>query len=456
MSRKLFVFSAFAAAFALSACGGGGGGGYAADDGTGTTPPPPVTPPPQRATVAGPLDAVQSPVSTTVFGGLEDAAAGTPLEGVLICADYAITRDTLDIVDRLAIALQTGAANPANGPAAISAGAATMSSSVTQLANDLQGLVNALAGTGGCGAISGQPFGGAAGTNPLAGTPLAPLGDALAPVLGQVGGKSDATPASVAARAGQLNDAFQSGLLQIPSDARNAPVLGAIFSTLSVALNDLDATLNVATTFNRVQTGDRVSTLVDHLLVNVLTEVIPVTTLEAESGQGPIVSSQIITQVHSLSGALETGMAQVATPLYGTLSGQLSPLLNAIDDDVLAPILGAVSSALSGAGTDGDLFAGTPLAAFGDVLATVADGATGGVAGGTTGTPLDLILEPILDAVIAGGIGDCPVGGTPLAGLCTLADSLLDAIALDPAADPATLLTDIVDDLLGGILGLLG
>jgi hypothetical protein len=244
----------------------------------------------------------------------------------------------------------------------------------------------------------------------------------------------------------------------VPAEARSAPVLGAVLDTLSTALDDLEVTTAVMGSYNGAQTADRLATLVDHLLVNVLTQVVPLTTIEDESGQGPIVSGQIITGVHTLTAALESGLASPLTSLFSVLSGQMSSLSNPIDSDVLAPILAAISGALDGGAIDGNLFAGTPLAVLGDLLTTVSGGVLGGLPGGATGTPLDLILQPILDAVNGGGIGACPLGGTPLAGLCTVVDSLLDALTASPGADPQDVLTDVIDSVLDllGLGGLLG
>jgi len=428
---KFFGLTALAAAtLALGACSAGGGsddtpGGN--NDGGGNTTA-------ERYAVEGPLDPVQSQLSTGVFDALAGPLAGTPLAPVLTCADFIVTGDIVDILDTLAVAAQTGTTDPAAGQAAFTGAADSLNSSGTQLAADLQGLLTALAGSGSCGA-DGAPSTPPTGDNPLAGTPLAPLGAALAPVLAQLagagggggGGGDDANLTSVANLYSALNDAFQSGYSQLPAEAVDSPVVGALLQTLSTALNDLDATTTVLGSYNGPATATAVSTTLDHLLVNVLTKVVPVTTLEDQSGQGPVLSGPITDGVHQLTTALDGALGQVTTPVEDALAGPLAALLDPIENQVLAPLLGPIADAISGGGTAPDgtnPFEGTPLAPLGDVLGQITGALSGGGGtGGTTGTPLDVILDPIVDAISAGG-GSCPVADTPLAPLCTLLGAL--------------------------------
>ena len=76
----------------LTACGGGGGGGGSSSGG--------IEPAVYQG-VAGPLDAVQEPLSTQVLSPLGDAAAGTPLEGAVSCVDQVVVQDTIDVLDSI-------------------------------------------------------------------------------------------------------------------------------------------------------------------------------------------------------------------------------------------------------------------------------------------------------------------------------------------------------------------
>src|SRR5204863_107517 len=105
------------------------------------------------------------------------------------------------------------------------------------LALDLQGLLNALAGSGGCGS-NGQPIGALAGTNPLAATPLAPLGTELASVLFAIrsahpgSGGTVLTLGQLSTLTGQLSDQFNTGSATGPTGTPLDSALGALSTLL--------------------------------------------------------------------------------------------------------------------------------------------------------------------------------------------------------------------------------
>lgn len=408
MTRKLFL-SAITATFALTACGGGGGSDITGGGGGAA----------MAYRVAGPLDAVQQPVSDQVFAQLIGATNGTPLSPVLVCANDAVTFDALDIADALAVALQTAAAT--QNPAALTGAADSASKSVNQLASDLQGLVNALSGSGGCGS-NGQPSGSQIGTNPLAGTPLAPIGAALEPVLAQIksagigGGSTPSLSLSqVASLIAQLNGAFQSGVAQIPAPAANAPVVGAVLQTIKQALADLSVTANAASGGSSAATKTAMQNLLDRALVNVLTQIVPLAMVETQAGKPGLLTTPISNGAAQVSQTLATGLGTVTDAvLKANLGSGTGALINPLDSDVLDTLLAQITSALNGVGGGGiPATTGTPL----DPAINALTHLLGPVGG--PGNPVTSLLSQIL-GVVQGGAGTCPLAGTPLAVLCSV------------------------------------
>lgn len=414
MKNKLPLTALVAAVLALTGCGSSGG-----DSGQ-------TTPYTSRSYVAGPLDAAQTPLSTQVFAPLTSATAGTPLSGVVTCGNQIVTFDVLDIVDSVAVGLQAAAAT--QNPAAITGIAPSLQSQVTQLAGDLNTLLTALAGGAGCSAtnfsaIGGLPSGGGglpsglpsgAGLpagNPLAGTPLAPLGDALLPVLAQIqaagggGGSSgnDVQLTTLATTVRLLATTLNGALLQIPAEARTAPIVGGVLLTVSTALNDVSNLLNVALAYQGPATQAALQTALQHTLSNVLTQVVPVIFLEAQAGQPGVFSNQINAAVATASQQLAGGLGMVTTPVLETgLRDALAPALNPIENQVLPAILGPINSALAG---------------------SAGAGAAGGVS--QSGLPPELMsavgqVANVLFTLGGGAAMPCPLAGTPLSAACAL------------------------------------
>lgn len=398
MIHKSPIAAIVGAGLLLSACGGGGGG---------STPQP--TPPPTGADtdyivvarVAGPLDTVQSQVSNGVFGPLAEAAAGTPLEGLIRCADETVTYNVLDLGDTVLAQLQatllSGGGTPLNpDPAALTASLGSLAANLTQLLESLGGFGE------GCTADVFALDRMASGGNPLEGTPLAPLGAALAPVLGQIAtvvNNSDKTGqdlqlTTVAAAISQLNLALQSGLAQVPAEAYEAPVAGAALTTLSSALDDTTALLEAVLAYDGAATGTGVQVLLENTLVNLLTGVVPVRDFEELAGQPGLISGQVEAGAAQLAALLGQTVGTVTTPvLANTLGGALSPLLDPIENDLLPALLGPLSDALAGVGSGGG---SNPLAPVLGIVQTVIGTLVGGIGGG------------------GGSGGDCPFAGLPL------------------------------------------
>ena len=434
----------------LTACGGGGGGGGSSSGGS---------EPAAYQGVAGPLDAVQEPLSTQVLSPLGDAAAGTPLEGAVSCVDQVVVQDTIDVLDSI-----LGAVDPTsmNDPQmAFMAAAANIQAAVNELLADLPALLTSLAGQGDC---SGTGSGGgiADGNNPLAGTPLAPLGDALAPLFaagsgfgGGFGGEGgqDLDLTSLQALTSQLAAAFNDGLSNLPAEVADAPVMGGLLTTLQSTFNDLNSTVAALDSGDGVATANAIAGTLDNLLSNLLVNVVPVGFIEEQAGQGGVFSNQIEGGIAAITEQLGGGLGMVLDPafegLFGSATEQLIGGLNLLLTPIGEAITGGLSSGGGGAGPTG-----TPLdallAPLEGVAAALSGGFGGGGEGGLTGTPLDLILDPLASLLQGGGgEGSCPLSDTPLSSLCDLVTEFESQVASGGGGDLLGTLTGVIESVLG-------
>lgn len=396
MLKKILLASAVSGAFLLTACGGSSGG---SDPATPEPTPPPTTQNGdgviQVKDVAGPLDNVQNQLSTAVFGQLGSAVAGTPLEGVIQCADAVVTYSTLDIADSVLAQLQTslvtgGGTTMRPDPAVLADSLGSLAVNLTQL---LQGLGDA---GGGCLANSLTLDDINFTTNPLAGTPLEPLGTQLGPVLTRIatvldaydGREDDLQLVQISTLVSQLNAAMQTALQQIPADAYEAPVVGGVLSTVSTALNDTNALLGAVFVYNAQGTRTGLETLLNNTLVNTLTNVLPVHMIEQQAGQPGVISGPIEAGVAALASNVALAIGTVSTPaLEDLLDGVLAPVLDPIENDLLPTILDPLTALIGGGlgGQTPDLgnpLAGTPLAPVIDAISSVVGGLLSGIGGG--------------------------------------------------------------------------
>lgn len=352
--------------------------------------------------VAGPLDTVQTTLSNSVLSQLETASAGTPLQGLLVCTDDVVNQNTLDVVDTILNALQNPA-SAASAPPQIQA-------LLLEMANNLGGLLNSLAGKGGCGSAAGSSSSSGGGgsvpvTNPLAGTPLAPLGDALLPILQKIqlqlgaGSSGGNGLADLATLVDELNAAFQTGLAQVPASAFSQPVVGGVLTTLKVTVGNLASVVDALSTSNSAAFQSATQALLDNLLVNVLTQIIPTSFIETQAGKPGSITGPIDTAAATFAATVATALTQGEQQLLAALnSSQLAPVVNPVLNTLLPAILGPITKALAGA-----------------------SGSSSG--GGVTGTPLDALLGPLTTVLtgILGGTGTtCVFANTPLSALCKL------------------------------------
>jgi len=332
------------ATISLAACGGGGGSSSEGSS-PGTTPT--VAP----AAVPGPLDTAQNAVSTQVFAPLVEATAGTPLQSVLACGNSIVTRNTLDIGDALANALASPSTLASTAPAAAQG-------AVTALVGNLSGLLGSLTGQITC-------LGGSSGdiavptTNPLAGTPLEPLGNALLPVLTSAaqqltaagnGTAPQLSATQLATIVGQLNDAFASALGQLPPEALTAPVVGGSLVTIGNSLANLDMLTTLASTGGSpTALAAAFQTLAQSSLSDLLTLVLPAGALQDAAGTGaPDVVGMIQTAVATLTGSLGTDptTALPANPLTNTDFTALTDLVNQLSTLLPTGLTGSTGTPL--------------------------------------------------------------------------------------------------------------
>ncbi len=439
-SNKTLLAVGFGASLALTGCGGGSGGGGSKAGG--------ATPAEQPVTsgyseVDGPLDAVQQPLSEQVITQLAGAAAGTPLEGAINCVGGFIVTDVLDILDSILVQVDPAAlADPA---ALLTDSESGLQASVTELATDLPAALASLTGASCTGGSAGE-----SGSNPLAGTPLAPLGDALAPVIAAANGGGSGEAPSAAALMQQLSTAFSEGLASViaqdPSgQVVDAPVLGGMLVTLNEAFSNLATTTAALESMDSDATSAAVTSTLSNVLNNLLLEVAPIAFIEEQADQGPIVSSQVETAVAALT-------ALLGGDLSGLTEGDFTELFGAGSEELLAPLSGtplaglqsAITEALAGGGDSGTT--GTPLDAVLDQLAPIQEALSAQGGDGLTGTPLDILLGPVASAMAGGGA--CPLATTPLDATCGLVSDLQAALILNPNADPLTVLQGLLGSFL--------
>jgi hypothetical protein len=389
MRNQLLAGSLLALTVALAGCGGSSSSSPSTPPPSGGGTPPPTSPAPGGAKVAGPFDAVQTPVSQDVIAPLAASFAGTPLQGVAICVDQIVVTDAVDVLDVLALAIQSGAGS-ADPQAALAAAAAGVQVQLENMVIDIQGMLSALNGnSSGC---LGNVAPTAVSGNPLAGTPLEPVGATLAPVLDQVysalHGSGSTRPelslTTLASLVAQLQFAVDTAMAQVPADVANAPVVGAALSTVQDAVHDVNTTVTAAASSNTAATQAAIASSLNNLLTGVMLGVVPVYDIENQAGQAGL-----------LSGPIEDGIDDVSSEVANNLGVVLQPVLTQNLTAAVNPF-----EALGGAGS-------LPSNPLGPVIGVLDD-----FFGGVDGSPLDLILD-----LVTGGSG-CPLEGTPLEILC--------------------------------------
>ena len=218
-----------------------------------------------------------------------------------------IVTDVLDILD--SILVNVDPATLQSDPTALfTDSAASFQATVTELAADLPVALASLAGE----SCTGGGSGGGDSSDPLAalaGTPLAPLADALAPVLEMANGGGSGEAPSPSVLLTMLSDAFSDGLQTIreqDSDGQidGAPVLGGLLTTLETALSDLAVAGLAFEDMDTDAASAALSVTLENLLNGLLIDVVPIGFIEEQADQGPVLSSQIKEATAALAGLL--------------------------------------------------------------------------------------------------------------------------------------------------------
>ena len=401
MQKKVLAGSLLAFTVFAAGCGGGSDSPSSAPSNPSTPPTStPTSPPAGAAKVAGPLDAVQDPVSQDVIGQLAFAFADTPLQGVAQCVDQIVVTDAIDVLDVLANAMQDE--NFASDPeAGFTDAAAGVQAQVENIVIDLQGMLSALDGnTSSClGNVNVAPNGG----NPLAGTPLEPVGAALAPVLDQVydqlhgtsGPRPELSLTTIASIVAQLEFALNTAISQLPADVANAPVVGAALSTVQTTVGNLSDTIVAASTSDVEDTQAAIGNTLNDALSGVLLGVVPVSTIENQAGEAGMLSGPIQDAIDDISNEVSGNLGVVLTHvLTGNLDELAGPLSTTVKDNILVALTGPLMEALDNTGS----LPTNPLGPIVDTLDTFFSG--------VEGSPLDLILD-----LVSEGSGCTAEGG---------------------------------------------
>ncbi|MGH8461987.1 MAG: hypothetical protein ACRESS_10305 [Stenotrophobium sp.] len=396
MLRKLGLVVIMSSGLALAGCGGGS----ADSSSSGSVP--------ARQAVAGPLTPVQGTLSSSVLQPLAVATVGTPLSGVVSCADFAVNGDALNVVNAIANGVQGAAQNPQ----AIANVAPQVQTQVQQLAADLQQLLSSLAGGAACNS-SGSTT--ALSADPLAGTPLAPLSAALLPVLAQItaAGQGGAPSLSQAAtELSQISAAFNAAYAQLPASATGAPVLGGVLTTLKGTVANLVALLQTAAGGDPTATTAALQTTVTGTLQSLLLNVLPINALPTASGSNALPGQVTagISQLTSLLGGLGSSSSNTALP---------SQLNTALLGQVLAPLTTALP--VSGGAAGASVLTGLLSQITGSLTSLPAGGTSGNPAAAVTGL-LGTVLPTVtttLSSLLGGTTGNCLFANTPLSMLCT-------------------------------------
>jgi hypothetical protein len=445
LNKGLLILTV-SAGLVLTGCGGGGGGGGGGDSSADAGEEPVTS---SYSEVDGPLDAVQQPLSEQLLAPIVAGTEGTPLEVPLSCVGSFVVTDVLDVLDSVLVNVDPDTLQ--SDPAALFAGsAASFQAAVTELASDLPIVLASLAGE----SCSGGSSDDEESSDPLAalaGTDLAPLAEALAPVLAMANGGGSGEPPTPSVLLALLSDAFSDGLQTILAQDSSgqiggAPVLGGLLTTLDTALNDLAATGAAIENMDTEATSAALSVTLENLLNGLLIDVVPIGFIEEQSGQGAVVSSQIKAGTAALAGLLGGNFASLPSDGF---ENPAEDLLGPLNDTFTAGLQSALAEGLAGGGGGSNAVGfDALLEALAPLQALLSAGGDAGTGDGLTGTPLDILLTPLVAAV--DGSGACPLAGSPLDSLCSVATSLSAALAQDGDADLLGVLQSLLDSLLGG------
>lgn len=421
---KKLIASSLIVSLLLAGCGGGGNNEnesaapVVSSDST--------TTPIIRSTVIGPLTDVQSTITNSVMQPLVVASGGTPLAGVVSCANSALGGDALNIINAVA----KGQQGLAQNPQAMTNMAPQIQIQILQMARDMQQMIAALAGGAACGedARPMPPNG-----NPLTGTPMAALGDQLLPVLINVLNARHSDQPSLTDVANQLlaiSNAYNSAYRQLPASVVGAkvpdgvpalatrmievPVLGGVLSAFNSMLPALTVLIQSAAQGDTEWVVAMLENTTYSVIENLLLNVLPLNNLQAQSG-----STVLSDPIHQ---AAEQIGAQLSAGLNSSVSeaAQRTALNNE-----LAPVLATLNQS---AGAGGATLLTSLLARLTAALAALPPNAAGSAA---VMALIDAVL-PAINSVLSSILGmpsststtsaapGCPLEQTELSVLCSV------------------------------------
>jgi hypothetical protein len=415
---------------------------------------PTATPAPTASTgkVAGPLDPVQDEVVIGIIGIEIASQLPDPLDVTVACAASALNY-LVDGPDAI-LAAASGLSDTQDPFAAFNSAQAQLQTSLELFAAQLQASLLSLADRGACDPAS-APAAASVG-NPFIGTPLEAVGVQLLALSAALSdSESDPNLTSVTSTLAPILAQLSAALAALPADLQNAPAIGGMINTLAIATADVSNLLPHVGNYDGANTAAEAANLVNNLLSNVMLGVLPVSDIDAASGQN--FAGEIQNGINALSAQLGTSVGMVVTPLFVQgLDGALSPLLNPVEG-LLAVIL-----------NPSEVDAGSGLFAITSVSPNALQGILAGAAGdgNVVGSSLDGLL--LLLVANQGGLsltdmvtGSGLTAGTQLGSLMTLTTDAnavqLDGILSDVlsfTSSPFSLsLTDALDTVVGSLLG---
>lgn len=432
-SRGITLAALLGAALVLGGCNGGGSssddvqsgnnGGSGGTGGTGGS-----GGSSGNVKVTGPLDPVQDALSD-VLGNQIGGALPEPLGPTVQCADTALAAFT-DVPDALLLAFMS-LPNGADPAAAFQGASAQMVASMQDFAARLQTTLRILAGqTSVCGSS-------AVGGNPLAGTPLEPVGAPLVALLSALQGVgANPTPAALSAAVMPALEQLFWAFDALPPEVTGAPVVGGILDTLQIVTGRIGQLLLAGAATDPVAAQAAVEALIDDVISGVLLGVLPVSAIDAASPGGvPDIAPQIQAAIDQLTGALGGSMGSL---IPAGFDSQL-PDVMALFSDPTTGLMALLAGGSPSNPLDGILgtLAGGGVSPLDPLLALLTAGAGGAsldnladsLSGGGAGSPIEDLMD-----VVGGGAG---------------LDALLSLMSLLNSLPLPAPLADILETVLG-------
>lgn len=414
------------------------------------TPTPTPTPGPTVSKVEGPLDPVQEDVVEEIVVNQLAAQLPAPFNNITACAAGSVNY-LVDVAD--AVLVETEGLTQGQDPFdAFNAAVTGAEGALERFIGSMQATLVEIVDRGDCDPNADPAI---ASGNPLAGTPLAPIGVAffdLVSVLPEDDEEltlSDIENAIVPALA-----TLATALDSMPSELASAPVLGGVLETAAQAVADISTMLEEFAGYDGDGTAAAAQTLIDNVLRGVLLESIPVAEID------PTLAATIASAVTEASDALGGSVGAVVTGLFNEGLDVLTAYLTNVpvtESTAKSTDLDEIEGLIVQILADGNPLDG-PLADFaGDGFGTDADLLLGALMAALDGSPLQALTS------VSGG--SASLSDSPLEALGDLQSQILgldgvlgDVVTRNNILNPTlgSLLDSLFDDgLLTGLFGIL-